>query len=352
MDTSIKEEIIQQLSQLPVYNISSNGIQHTVRCPYCGDSNNPTHGHFSIRIDSNDPLDPMLYSCFKCPSSGILTAQTLTDLGLVIDSSILSGLSKISQASSRVHKITMIKTEQLEVPVASPSEVALDNLEYINTRLGTNYTVTECAAMDIILDLHQFMRHNKIQTLYMGNPISDALINFITYHYVGFISKNRNTIAFRYNGINADKFDEQPKRWVKCKVNPKNMDTNSFYSPPATIDILYTHPINIHIAEGPMDILSIMQNCRITDNDDYFYAVCGFGYSAILTNIIRMGLNTGLNLHIYADGDKTDGEILYQLNKSKLLDWVEHLYIHRNGTGEKDFGVPVDKIKNTYRKVF
>lgn len=352
MDTSIKEDIIQQLSQLPVYNISSNGIQHTVRCPYCGDSNNPTHGHFSIRIDPNDPLDPMLYSCFKCPASGIVTVQTLTDLGLSVDSNILSGLSKITQATSRVHKITMIKTEQYEIPVAKMTENALNNLNYINSRLGTNLSFTDCANMDIILDLYDFMIHNKIENLYMGNEISKGMISFIAMNYVGFISKNRNVIAFRYNGVHDNMFDKPPKRWIKCKLNPRNMDPNSFYSPPGKIDILYTHSINIHIAEGPLDILSIMTNCRLTDSNDYFYAVCGFGYSAILTNIIRMGLNTGLNLHIYADGDKSDGEILYQLNKSRLLDWVEHLYIHRNGTGEKDFGVPVDKIKNTYRKVF
>ena len=37
----IKREIAYQLSMMQAYSISSNGIFHTVRCPYCGDSRNP-----------------------------------------------------------------------------------------------------------------------------------------------------------------------------------------------------------------------------------------------------------------------------------------------------------------------
>ena len=353
MDTSIKESIIQQLSQLPVYIASSNGIQHTVRCPYCGDSRNPTHGHFSIRIDPADPIDPMLYNCLKCPASGIVTAQTLSDIGLEVDSSIISGLSKITQASCKVHKITMIKTEQYDIPVSSMTEIALDKLIYLNTRLGTNLSITECAYMDIILDIEEFMFHNKIESIYMGNEVSRKMLRFINQHYIGFLSKNRNNIAFRYiDNLDTSGFDKPPRRWLKCKINLRNMDTNSFYSPPAKIDIMYTHDINLHIAEGPFDIISIMRHCRISDNNDYFYAVCGFGYSNILTNVIRMGLNSGINLHIYADKDKSDFEIIQQLDKTKLLEWVSHFYIHRNGSGQKDYGVPEVEIRDTIRKVF
>ena len=74
---------------------------------------------------------------------------------------------------------------------------------------------------------------------------------------------------------------------------------------------MYTNDINIHIAEGPFDILGVfyhLMNGELENN--LYYAVCGFGYGTILRNIISAGLNTGLNVHIYADNDKSDEEII------------------------------------------
>jgi hypothetical protein len=62
--------------------------------------------------------------------------------------------------------------------------------------------------------------------------------------------------------------------------------------------------------------------------------------------LIKTGLTTGLNIHIYADNDKTDQQILVQLEKKPTLKpWIDSFIIHRNTyPDEKDYGVSRDRI--------
>lgn len=353
MDSSIKEEIIRQLDTLPVHIVGSSGIQHVVRCPYCGDSNNPAHGHFSIRIDTSDPLDPMIYRCLKCPVSGILNAQVLEDLQLNVNASTASQLSRLTQASCRVHRITAIKTESFTNPVPSMSELTMKKLNFIEERIGVRLSIEECLSLDIVLNLSDFLVENNLESVYVGERCSPQALWFLNEHYVGFLSKNKNVLTLRYiDDIPPNDLKQTPMRYVKAKIHPKNLDPNSYYHIPNRIDILYTNDINVHIAEGPFDILSILynRNNRILENN-FYYAVCGFGYSSILSNIVRSGINTGINLHIYADKDKTDNEIIRSLNKRALSIWTKRIFIHRNGTGQKDFGVHKEDIIDTCRRI-
>ena len=53
----LKEMIIEKLKTLPVCQSNGIGTQWVVRCPYCGDSRDLSHGHLSIHIDiSSDDL--------------------------------------------------------------------------------------------------------------------------------------------------------------------------------------------------------------------------------------------------------------------------------------------------------
>lgn len=353
MDSAIKEEIIRQLDLLPVHKIGTSGIQHVVRCPYCGDSMNPSHGHFSIRIDTSDPLDPMLFNCLRCPASGILNAQTLADLQLNVNADTAARLSKLTQISCRIHHITAIKTESFTNPIPTTSALTIDKLEFVRNRIGANITIDDCLNMDIVLNLIDFMSWNKIENVYVGEKCSPGMIRFLNEHYVGFLGKNRNVITLRYmDDIPPDQLKYEPKRYIKCKIHPKNLDPNSYYSIPNKIDILYTHDVTVHIAEGPFDILSVLYNCQDKNLDNnFYYAICGFGYNSVISNVVRMGINTGINLHIYADRDKTDNEIIGALTKSSMVIWTKKIFIHRNGTGGKDFGVPKEEIIDTCRRV-
>ena len=337
----LKRSIIDALDKLPVHIVSGNGIQHTVRCPYCGDSVNLSHGHFSIKIDEGDEYAPMLFRCFKCNTTGILNRDILNDLGVDVGSNIDGELRKFTQKSAKYNKITDSKTEAFEVPTSS-SNLAITKLDYVNERLGMEMNIHEAKDKRIILSLIDFMNLNNIK----GLPnMSYKKIEFLDKNYVGFLSSNRNVITMRAINSYPD------RRYEKILINPRNYDTNTFYTIPAAMDIMYTDDLTINISEGIFDILGI-KNYRKSD-DELYYAVCGFGYTHILRNVIRLGFNTDLIINIYADNDKSDKDIIIPLRRSKnITPFLKKVYLYRNRyEGQKDFGVPIYLMDPTKRDI-
>ena len=338
MDTNIKEKIIHELETLPVC-LKQGSRQYVVRCPYCGDSHNLSHGHFSIRIDPTDPTDPLLYRCFKCENSGLFTIDTMRDLGLYVDNEVSKGLSKLIYRSCKINKITDIKTEDYQVPgVNYERKITGEKIDYLEKRLGVEFSSMLLHDLNVIINLDEFIIMNKVP---LRQDLRYKYVEFLTKNYVGFLSKNKNLIVLR-----CIRNDPDMPRYRKVIINPSNFDTNTFYGIPNKLDIMYTNEINVYIAEGTFDILGVYMNIMDKKMDNnYYYAACGFGIQSVLRNIIRMGINTGLNVHIYADKDKSDKEITKLIRN--YYPWLNSLTIHRNGSGSKDFGVPKDMIIDT-----
>jgi hypothetical protein len=177
--------------------------------------------------------------------------------------------------------------------------------------------------------------------------LSYNMLKMLNDYYVGFLSTNNNCIVFR------DITGKQKYRYFKAVLNEKNINADSFYSVPGKIDLLYTHDINIHMAEGIFDILSIKENLIHDTSTNYFYASCGFGGVSIIKYLIHHGMNTGINLHIYSDNDKADWEHKRYLNNgSYLTEWMDHIFIHRNKyPNEKDYGIPLSRIHDFYKEL-
>lgn len=60
-----------------------------------------------------------------------------------------------------------------------------------------------------------------------------------------------------------------------------------------------------------------------------------------------------MTLHLYCDNDKTDwNEIKTLIDHPQQLVWIDQVYFHRNHfPNEKDYGIPRDRIQDTYRTV-
>lgn len=341
IDVTVKHKVIEKIQGLPVYKSNYSKTQHVVRCPYCGDSIDPTHGHFSIRIDESDDT-PMLYRCLKCDASGLINDEVLEDLGVYIDDNMKRVLTSFNKNSKRKYKITEDAYEEYYVPIYNASYMNNLKLEYLNRRLGTDMDIEELKDLKGVLDIFEFMKFNKLESI---NGLSMKQLQFLNNNYVGFLSTNNNYITLR------NITDKNYKRYYKMILNPRNLGGATFYSIPNSIDILYNHDIEIHAAEGYMDILSVYKNLVQTKEDNFYYGSCGFGFLTILRSIIKQGLNTGLNIHIYSDNDKTDYDhFKYLFKRSNVTEWVNTLKIHRNGfEHEKDYGVPKDRIVDTSR---
>lgn len=346
-DSELKQEIIDQLSELPVYYVNRSGTQHTIRCQACGDSQTLSHAHLSIRINVDDDM-PMLYRCFRCNDSGLVTREMLLEWGVSLNTDELSSLAVYNKKSKKKHRnLYSDNFEDYFAPQIDPGLLDEMKREYINSRLGSDFSAEDLRKLKIVTSLKGFMEGNHVKP-----DVPPIIRNQIESNYVGFLSTNNNRIMFRNTKA---ELDDHEFRWYNVILNSANMNPYTFYSIPNSISLYYTDSINIHIAEGAFDILSIYQNlmdCNLDHN--YFYASCGSSGLNIMNFLIDRGINTGINLHLYADKDKSDDfHMKYLMYDSEIYQWCDSIIIHRNkAKGEKDYGVPKDRIIDSYRTIY
>lgn len=342
MNQDIKFKMIDTLKGRGAYSHSINNKQHYTRCPFCGDSLNLSHAHLSIKIDVESD-EPMLYRCLKCSASGIVNETLLDELDLCIDNDAKKELKIFNKRSMRIHKYVNNEIEHFVVPTYQDNYLNELKLNYLNNRIGSDLNYMQIQSKKILLNVFDFMKINELKSL--GN-LSYSMMKNLNENYIGFLSCNNNCIVFR------DITGKQKYRYFKVIINDKNLNQDTFYSIPNSIPLMYTNQINVHIAEGTFDIISIQENLIKTNEFNYFYAMCGFGGIVILKYLLHHGINTGINLHIYSDKDKSDYSHLKYLNKLYITEWIDNIYIHRNQyKAEKDYGVEKDKIIDSYRKI-
>ena len=111
MNQEFKYSIIEMLKNRGAYSVSTNGKQHYTRCPYCGDSRNINHAHMSIK------------------------------------------------KAMRYGKLTNNDKEKFSVPLYTDSSINARKLEYLNNRLGIDYTYTDARDNKLVLNLFDFIMH-------------------------------------------------------------------------------------------------------------------------------------------------------------------------------------------------
>lgn len=349
MSAELKERIIDELRRSQsVFYTSVNKIQNYVRCPFCGDSLNESHGHLSIKIDVLSDA-PMVYRCLKCNISGLVSDTFLEELGVFLDSDSKKELKSFTKNSMKVARLVNLDVEKYVTPLSRDTALCEKKLAYIRKRLGIDLDLAKARDHKIVLDLFDFLKLNDLL-----EPDEDHLVGVdyrsicnLNNNYVGFLSTNNNNIVFR------DITGKQKYRYFKVTLNGRNVNMDSFYSVPSTLHLMYTDDIHVHVGEGVFDILSIKENLIGNQENHFFYATCGFGSVNIIKYLIHHGMNTGVHFHIYSDNDKRDYDhTRYLFTKNYLTEWIDKIYIHRNKYGsEKDYGVPIERIQDTFRVV-
>ena len=276
IDVSVKYDVIDKLRTLPVCRENYSKTQFVVRCPYCGDSVVMSHSHFSIHINVMDD-SPMMVRCLRCDTSGLFDADVMDDLGLYGSGEMAKALKSFNRKSKRKYNITENIIEEYYVPRYVSNVYNQRKLNYINHRLGLNMDMDLVHELKCVINLFDFLKLNKIERL---ENLTFRQIEFLDKNYVGFLSANNNYITFR------NITDNNYKRYYKLILNPRNIGGTTYYKIPNPINLMYTNPINIHIAEGYFDILSVALNLVGRNEDEYFYASCGFGFNKIIKRIL------------------------------------------------------------------
>lgn len=323
----------------------SGGSEIVMRCRFCGDSQSDIHAkHLYIKIDGDVPV----YNCFKCNSRGILTEDTLRTFKPDYqdqDIAMMQNLRQNNAIMAKRLKRTKLSNNLFKVYNRwNPNDkMAQTKLKYINKRLGLNLSMQDALENKIVLNTIELLEMNHIDEL--TRPFND--LKTMSDFGIGFLSLDNGFITIKNL---AD--PGTVSRYIDHKYNTytifKNADGIRSYMIPSMVHLDSIHPIKVHIAEGPFDILSIFYHLNNGNRVNSIYlAMCEKGYSkAIKMFLTRYGLMNA-EYHLYVDNDvsNSDREIRSAVNLISSIQCAG--YIHRNGfQDEKDMGVSSNRIKD------
>jgi hypothetical protein len=338
-NVEFKKEVITKLLQIPSAKlVSENQIQ--MRCQVCGDSKkDPNKARFYVKVDMKNDI-PILYHCWNCQISGILTPSLLRSFkvnDLQLNSSLLRyNNTTMGQIKKSLGIINNDFNFVLPIPVVD--EKTMKKKEYIENRLGISFTIEELVRLKTIFNLGDFLRENEINTLTVKQDQAKLLHD----DYVGFLSANKEFIIFRdITGKN--------KRYHKYSIF-KNLDnTRKFYTIPNKIDILTNKTITINIAEGVFDIIGIYHHIYEKETNNMIYAaVNDSGYITVLKYFIQIGLIGNIDVNIYSDSDREPR--FYKEMSQELKEWINKITLFYNEKG-KDYGVKKSEISIIKKKI-
>lgn len=331
------------LSTFPDARLASGGSEVVMRCRFCGDSQKDMSAkHLYIKV-----ADVPLFNCFKCNSAGILTDEIIRKYFLSSytdkDMEFFYNLRSYNKNISKQIKTYNANTSSYSI---RNNNITIDDntiykLNYINNRLGLQLTYNDLLQNKIVLNLLDLIQSNNINTL----TRSKNIINNLNDDCIGFLSTDNGFVTLRniQNNMNF--------RYNVYTIFNNIENSRKYYIIPSIIDVSIGLPINIHIAEGPFDILSIFYNLRGMDrNQNMYVAICGKSYIGTVKSILRTYGIINCIFHLYVDND-VDDYALYPIRNILHPLGIE-CYIHRNiFEGEKDFGVSLNKINESIKKL-
>lgn len=341
-----KLDLIDALENRGVYFRRVNDVEYQTRCPSCGDKeNNENTGHLYIRINTNDNT-PIVYKCHRCPYHGLLTPDDLELLD-INDKNLKEGLFTLNKKGAKYDSKNISNVKETVYNLTVPAIDDRIKLDYINRRLGTNFTSDMCEELRLIPSLGEFLNANGIRHITCNSFVARMLNDY----YVGFLTSNGSQILFR------DVTEHQKYRWVKYEIFEREavdkLGSKNFYALPISIDPMTTDEITVNMAEGVMDILSVGYNLGYRKDNCLNVAVGGKYYLAMFNRLIHMGIvGNNVRVNIFSDNDHTyDTSIEYyrrQLSKFKPCFKSTKVFYNRKS---KDCGVRKDEILLTEERL-
>ena len=333
-----KQEVEDQLLQLKyAHRVSKNQI--ALRCMFCGDSKkDPRKTRFYVYINHNDD-SPILYNCFNCQASGILTPKVLRTFD-INDLSLNSNLTTFNNSITKESKKSLnIKTGKMNFVTPLPKNTKSNVLKkkYIEDRLGIKLTLESIKKFKIIFSLKDFLEYNKIDEV-TCKPNRAKRLND---DYVGFLNSSNEQIIYR------DITGENKLRYDKYKILGESIYSKKFYTIPTSIDILSTKPVIINMAEGVFDILGVYYHIKHQNDNEIYVAVCDSDYTSVIKYFISTGL-IGPNIIINIFSDNDHEPYFYKHMIDELSIWVGKINLFYN-LKSKDYGVTSDQIE-TYQQ--
>lgn len=352
-NVELKESTLNQITQylmdtLNRARIIPSGKELACACPFCGDSkSDPFATSFYINIDPNSDKF-MNYHCFRanCMVSGVANEEFLDNIGFNNRDSIKDLNSFFASRGTVIGgKYRSKKSKTLVNVINSLSPLADKKLSYLNNRLGLNLTYEDIYNLKINLDLMELLKINEIKM----TPDKEYYYQNLSDYGITFLSAYNDYVIIR----DVSKSNRLKKRYTNVNIFENYDNVTKAYCIPTDIDLLDPDPCIINISEGVFDILSVKYNMKHNSKykNQLYLAACGSGIVKTLMLYIQQYGLLNCKIHIYSDSDVAL-EKYSNLNILKPYLKSPDITIHYNDmSGEKDFGVPKNKIKEIKTKI-
>lgn len=330
----MQEQFFATLLTLPYAKPTGSKTEVAVRCPYCEDSLKSNRPHFYIGLRD----DKIMCHCKKCPATGMVTADTLTRLG-IHDIGLVEFVKSVNKSSSSIVRINGGSARDgNNVSIKYPDILSSRDsakIDYISNRTGINFSdIENIKSYKVILNLKEFLKFNG----FIPNGLDDY-VDELSNNFVGFMSQNKNTISLRNTG--SKKIDH---RYQVYKID-KNKRSPSIYVPPCNIDPMTPRP-KIVLAEGSFDTICVKQQFYPKDSVDTIFGASGSiaMYKAALLYLVKASGFVGADVHIYSDVDNRKRgyePILSKLRNETLADVLKNFdfqVFFNDDAEQKDFG--------------
>lgn len=336
-----KLQLYETLESIYPHKKAHNQI--AVRCPLCGDSRKHHDStHFGIKINVTDDKEPVMYNCFLCNESGIMTSDILRALE-VYDLEMTTGIQKFNKAVMKDIKRMGFKENSVKMKIPMPEDNQGNRIKkaYLENRLGRSFTYEELVQMKTIFSLKDFLVANDIDRLTTTVEKSSELNAF----YVGWVTVRNEKINFRQ--VIESKF----RRYEKYEIYKGLDNTQKFYAIPTKVDIMSNEPITLVLSEGILDVWGAYYNVFDQNIDNMIYcAACGSGFVSVVRYFLKKGFMDNLNLIILSDNEPHRTKKFYTAMFKEFDPWIDNISVYynthiTNGKEEKDFGVPKSQTK-------
>lgn len=332
-----KEDFINRLHHIREF-ADVSAIRVKTQCRLCGDSKKDANKkRFYILCDPIDN-EPVKYICFNCGAYGMLTADMLADI-VGPDAEEITLLKRINKTAlhdsgnTRVNRYRNDRVIPVVIPPPRKTDSTIRKIRYMNNRIGHSIPIEDYQQLKLVFSMAEFLQVNKISVpeKYKG------LIPLYDRDYIGWLSvKNEYLVMRDITGKN--KF-----RYVKYNLFGMEDNAHSFYTVGNGVNTISQENIDIVVAEGPFDILSVIYNLYGEIKRDCVFMSTNHGqfYHPLLYYFNKGLVGSNVYVDIYRDSDSI---VDYGMLKGQLKIYTKNYRVFRNRLG-KDFGVPKDKFE-------
>jgi len=340
MDTQKIDYVVNiLLTSLEKAGFNTSKTEIVSICPFCKGGRKKERS-FYVSIPTREK-PKFLYHCFRAScnngqTKGYVTPNFLRmlDCNNYEANVFLNTLNKIGSGNKEFSEKSAKNFKNFPSPENAISKA---KLKYINNRLGLNLTFKDLYNLKINTDMLKLLKYNAIE--YGKNK--EYLYKNLSDHGISFISTYNDYLIVR-NVTGSEKI----KRYTIVDIF-QNDDIEKFktYNIPTKIDLLSNSPIELIMAEGTFDILSVFYNLENEDRINKIYcSVSGSSYEKVINHYIRQYGLLDLIIKIYSDTgiELSYYEKIYK-NIKKYTNSLE-MYVYYNKL-YKDFGVPKKEIE-------